>query len=115
MTYYDLVIIGSGGGSKLAPVSKLGKKVALIEKSAMGGTCLNRGCIPSKMLIHLADKMNSMRHLKDFYVDQRNPEFTFDWERYVKEVSAHVDGTSLNMEKGYKKDKTTNTAGTSPI
>ena len=56
MKNYDIVVIGSGGGTKLVtPPSKMGLKVAIIEKGALGGTCLNRGCIPSKMLIHPAD------------------------------------------------------------
>lgn len=60
---YDVIVIGSGGGTKLAtPVARLGKRVAVIEKDKWGGTCLNRGCIPSKMLIHPA---NVARHAQD--------------------------------------------------
>jgi mycothione reductase len=55
MKEYNLIIIGSGGGTKLRPAADLGQKVAIIEKDALGGTCLNRGCIPSKMLIYPAD------------------------------------------------------------
>lgn len=42
------------------PVASLGKKVAIIEKDKLGGTCLNRGCIPSKMLIHPADVITTI-------------------------------------------------------
>ena len=53
---YDLIVIGAGGGGKIStPAAKLGKKVAIIEKEDPGGTCLNRGCIPSKMIIHPAN------------------------------------------------------------
>ncbi len=56
MKEYDLIVIGSGGGLQISSQAwKLGKKVAVIEKGRMGGTCLNRGCIPSKMLIHPAN------------------------------------------------------------
>lgn len=56
MKEYDAIVIGSGGGSKLVrPVAHLGYTVAVIERDRLGGTCLNHGCIPSKMLIHAAD------------------------------------------------------------
>ena len=55
---FDLVIIGSGAGLMAAEAaSKKGLKVALIEKGKVGGTCLTRGCIPSKMLVYPADLM----------------------------------------------------------
>ena len=51
---YDLIVIGGGiaGYTAAEDASKAGKKVLLIEKDLMGGTCLNRGCIPSKMCLH---------------------------------------------------------------
>ncbi|MDE2028692.1 MAG: dihydrolipoamide dehydrogenase, partial [Candidatus Omnitrophica bacterium] len=56
MRKFDVITIGSGGGAKISsPAASLGFKVAVIEKDRLGGTCLNRGCIPSKMLIHPAD------------------------------------------------------------
>ncbi len=52
MKKYDIIVIGAGGGAKIiTPASRLGYKVAAIEKESLGGTCLNHGCIPSKMLI----------------------------------------------------------------
>lgn len=56
MEDFDVIVIGSGGGTKIAlPAAKRGLKTALIEQGSFGGTCLNRGCIPSKMLIYPAD------------------------------------------------------------
>ena len=58
MTNYDLVIIGGGPGGYEAAIeaSKVyGMKVALVEARELGGTCLNRGCIPTKTLLHSAD------------------------------------------------------------
>jgi dihydrolipoamide dehydrogenase len=51
--HFDIAVIGGGAGlAKIAsPCSKAGYKVALFERETLGGTCLNRGCIPSKMLI----------------------------------------------------------------
>ena len=50
MTKSDVIVIGAGPGGYTAAIraSQLGKKVALIEKGDIGGTCLNRGCIPTK-------------------------------------------------------------------
>ncbi|HPE85378.1 MAG TPA: FAD-dependent oxidoreductase, partial [Chlamydiales bacterium] len=67
MKCYDVIVIGSGGGTKLVrPCADLGLKVAIIEKGPLGGTCLNRGCIPSKMLIHTADVATTIRSAHRF-------------------------------------------------
>ena len=49
---YDLIVIGAGPGGYVAAIraAQLGRKVAITEKDALGGTCLNRGCIPTKAL-----------------------------------------------------------------
>ena len=53
---FDLIIIGSGPAGYLAAIlaCRRGSSVAVIEKSELGGTCLNRGCIPTKTLLHEA-------------------------------------------------------------
>lgn len=70
MRKYDLIIIGAGSGGLAAAneASKLGLKTLLIEKNKLGGDCLWNGCIPSKTLIHEADKMRVMRE-ENFSVD----------------------------------------------
>lgn len=56
MKEYGLIVIGSGAGMNVIDAAlALGHKVALVEEGPIGGTCLNRGCIPSKVLIHAAD------------------------------------------------------------
>ena len=59
----DLVILGGGSGGYAAALraSELGKKVALIEKDKVGGTCLHRGCIPTKALLHAAEVADHVR------------------------------------------------------
>lgn len=52
---YDLVIIGSGSGNSIIGPEMDGMRIAMVERGAFGGTCLNRGCIPSKMFIYPAD------------------------------------------------------------
>jgi pyruvate/2-oxoglutarate dehydrogenase complex dihydrolipoamide dehydrogenase (E3) component len=53
---FDLIVIGSGPGGYLSAIlsAQKGLSVAVIEKSELGGTCLNRGCIPTKALLHEA-------------------------------------------------------------
>ena len=54
---YDLVVLGGGSGGYACALraAELGKRVALIEKDKVGGTCLHRGCIPTKALLHAAE------------------------------------------------------------
>ena len=56
MISYDLTVIGAGPGGYVAAVraAQLGKKVAVVEKNQLGGTCLNMGCIPSKVYLQHA-------------------------------------------------------------
>lgn len=70
MKTYDLIIIGGGRASNLAVTAVgLGKKVALIEKSSLGGTCPNRGCVPSKLLIGYAHVARVIRESSRHFID----------------------------------------------
>jgi len=65
MADYQLIVIGSGPGGYVAAIqaAELGLgKVAVIEKSEVGGTCLNRGCIPTKTFLHSANLYTELRH-----------------------------------------------------
>ena len=62
MIDYDLVIVGAGSGNMLPYKGLDGLRVAIIERDRFGGTCLNRGCIPSKMLVHAADVAETVRN-----------------------------------------------------
>lgn len=62
MAHFDLVIIGAGSGNSLLTPELADRRVAIIERGDFGGTCLNRGCIPSKMLVHVADVATATRH-----------------------------------------------------
>lgn len=92
---YDLIIIGSGAGTKLAlPAAQLGLRVALVEEGAFGGTCLNRGCIPSKMLIYPAEVVELTREAAKLGVaglDHPRPDF----RAVIGRVSSAVDAISL--------------------
>lgn len=67
MQKFDLIVIGSGSGLDVAnAASQQGLKVTIVEKGKLGGTCLNRGCIPSKMIIHSADLVEKIKQAEIF-------------------------------------------------
>ena len=67
----EIVVIGGGPGGYVAAIraAQLGGKVTLIEKDALGGTCLNRGCIPSKALLHSVDILQSVKEAGQYGID----------------------------------------------
>ena len=105
MKSYDLIIIGSGGGTKLRPASALGKKVAIIEKDSLGGTCLNRGCIPSKMLIYPADLITHWKEDKEHFFISGGDEITLDFKALVDRTNALVSKDSKSIEIAYKENE----------
>lgn len=104
MKKYDAIVIGSGGGAKItSPAARLGLKVACIEKDALGGTCLNRGCIPSKMLIHPADVAVSIQEAHRFDI-HHNPNFRVNFENLVTRISQTVDHDAARIAAGYDRN-----------
>lgn len=67
---YDLVVIGAGPGGYVAAIkaAQLGKNVLLVENREVGGTCLNRGCMPTKALLHSAELFHSFKECERFGV-----------------------------------------------
>ena len=74
---YDVIVIGSGpGGSKAARLAgEMGKKVLLVEAEALGGTCTNKGCIPTKSLLHGAKLYRQVKGGESFGIVARNPSY----------------------------------------
>ncbi len=101
MKNYDVIILGGGGGTKLRPVSAMGKTVAVIEKEDLGGTCLNRGCIPSKMLIHVADVADEIREAHRFNL-KVDTNIGVDFSGLVKRVTDFVTSESKKIEDFYR-------------
>jgi dihydrolipoamide dehydrogenase len=81
---FDIVILGGGnaGYSLAFHARQLGMSVALIEKDKVGGTCLHRGCIPTKALLHAADLMDEFRAAGEFGLVVDQPDY--DWDRVLK-------------------------------
>ncbi|XAS75940.1 mycothione reductase [Dermatophilaceae bacterium Sec6.4] len=69
MTHFDLAIIGSGSGNSLVTPDWDGKSVAIIERGIFGGTCLNVGCIPTKMFVYAAEVADTVRGAGRYGVD----------------------------------------------
>ena len=69
MAHFDLAIIGTGSGNALVTPDFDGKRVAIIEAGSFGGTCLNVGCIPTKMYVYAADVANTVTHAAKYGID----------------------------------------------
>jgi len=101
---FDLIVIGSGAGLDVAAaVASKGLKTAVIEKGRLGGTCLNRGCIPSKMLLHTADVIETLNNAKIFGIKVKGYETDFSY--IIKRASRTVDKESAQMERGLMHSK----------
>ena len=68
---YDLVVLGGGTAGYVAAIraSQLGKTVAIVEKSLLGGTCLHKGCIPTKSLLKSAEVVHTIKNAKQFGIE----------------------------------------------
>ena len=96
MSQFDVVILGGGSGGYACALrsSQLGLSVALIEEGKLGGTCLHRGCIPTKALLHAGEVADSSRHSAEFGV---NTQFIgID----MLAVNAYKDGVVSKLHKG---------------
>ncbi|RME77907.1 dihydrolipoyl dehydrogenase [Candidatus Woesearchaeota archaeon] len=100
MKVYDLIVVGSGAGSKVSvPAIHLGKKVAIVEKAELGGVCLNRGCIPSKMLIYPAEQIEAARNLEKFGAKAKIGKVYF--KEIIERINATVSEESEAIRKRY--------------
>ncbi|MGY4504787.1 dihydrolipoamide dehydrogenase [Bradyrhizobium sp. GM24.11] len=102
-TSFDVIIIGSGPGGYVTAIraAQLGLKVAIVEKSYLGGICLNWGCIPTKALLRSAEIYHYMQHAKDYGLSADN--VSFDPKAVVQRsrgVSKRLnDGVGFLMKK----------------
>ena len=96
MADFDLVILGGGSGGYAAALraSQLGQKVVLIEKEKLGGTCLHKGCIPTKALLHAGEIADSTRHAGEFGV--KDDFHAMD----MAAVNTYKDGVVAKLHKG---------------
>jgi len=99
MEQIDVFIIGSGPGGYTAAIraAQLGARVAVIEKNDLGGTCLNKGCIPTKSLISSVNILNFIRKAKDFgiKVEEKGIDFA--------SIMARKEGILKQLRNGIKR------------
>jgi len=96
VTEFDVLILGGGSGGYACALraSQLGLSVALIEQDKLGGTCLHRGCIPTKALLHAGEVADSTRHASDFGVNAQLHGID------MSAVNAYKDGVVSKLHKG---------------
>ncbi|MCK5238449.1 MAG: dihydrolipoyl dehydrogenase [Candidatus Thorarchaeota archaeon] len=94
MKNYDVLVLGSGAGSNVgANAYQQGLSVAIVDNGRFGGTCLNRGCIPTKMLTYVADVIMEIQHAERVNLKARVEEVDFPalMERMRKETWGEAD------------------------
>lgn len=99
MDKYDVIVLGAGPGGYVAAIraAQLGAKVALVEGYEMGGTCLNRGCIPSKTLLANAHLAHKIRHAQDYGIEVSEPKIHFP--KMMERKNKVVTGIRASLTK----------------
>ncbi|PNZ25582.1 dihydrolipoyl dehydrogenase [Staphylococcus rostri] len=100
---YDLVVLGGGisGYSAAIRAAQLDKKVAIVEKSQLGGTCLHNGCIPTKSFLKSADTYQLIQHAEDYGISTSTPTFNFQkvQERKQRIVASMYSGLQMLIKQ----------------
>lgn len=104
---FDVVVIGGGPGGYPAAIraAQLGKRVAIVELGDMGGTCLNRGCIPSKALLASAEVLNRVKQAKEFGIHVGT--ITYDYKKMADRKNQVVNKVRQGLESLIKSNKIT--------
>ncbi|MGD8999756.1 MAG: glutathione-disulfide reductase [Granulosicoccaceae bacterium] len=101
--HYDLIAIGGGSGGLSAAerAAVYGKKTAVIERGKLGGTCVNVGCVPKKVMWYGAHLAHALGEAKDYGFDVERK--GFDWGKLVSQREGYISGIN-NWYHGYLKD-----------
>ncbi len=96
---YDLIVIGGGPGGYVAAIkaAKLGLKTAIIEYDKFGGTCLNRGCIPAKAMIHSSELYVEALHGEQYGVEAKD--VSFDYKKMLEYRNKVTSALSQGVEQ----------------
>ena len=97
MEHYDLAIIGTGSGNSVLDDRYADKKVAICEEGTFGGTCLNVGCIPTKMFVYAAEVAQTIRHSATFGIDAHID--AVRWPDIVNRVFGRIDPIAAGGEQ----------------
>ena len=96
METYDVAIIGTGSGNSILDDRFAEKRVAICEQGTFGGTCLNVGCIPTKMFVYAAEVAQTIRHAARFGIDARIDRVR--WDDIVSRVFGRIDPIGVGGE-----------------
>ncbi|PRI15731.1 mycothione reductase [Mycobacterium shigaense] len=96
MPTYDIAIIGAGSGNSILDDRFAGKRVAICEQDTFGGTCLNVGCIPTKMFVYAAEVAQAVREAARYGVDARIDRVR--WDDIVSRVFGRIDPIGVSGE-----------------
>src|SRR5580698_6707843 len=100
---FDVIVVGAGPGGYVTAIraSQLGLKTAIVEREALGGVCLNWGCIPTKALLKSGEVYEQLGHLADYglSVEGRSYDFTKVIERSRKVAKQLTSGVGFLMKK----------------
>ena len=112
MADFEVLVIGAGPGGYVAAIkaAQQGKKTAVIEKEALGGVCLNWGCIPTKALLKSAETFDTLKHAKDYGLTADN--VGADFAAVIKRSREVASGMSKGIDFLLKKNKVTVLSGT---
>lgn len=113
---YDLIVIGSGPGGYVAAIraAQLGMKVAVVERSELGGICLNWGCIPTKALLKSAEVYEYLKNAGDYGISIQG-EASPDFEAIIRRSRNVADGMSKGIQFLMKKNKIETIEGTGKL
>ena len=115
MIDYDVVVVGGGPGGYVAAIraSQLGLKTAVIEKTHMGGICLNWGCIPTKALLRSGEINHLLHHLENFGF--KAEKISIDFKTIIQRSRAVSEQLASGVRHLMKKNKITVIEGTAQI
>jgi glutathione reductase (NADPH) len=108
--HFDFIAIGGGSGGIASAnrAARYGKKVAIVEANAIGGTCVNVGCVPKKAMWYAGQIADAIRYGADYgfaqQIDQSQP---FDWARLVKNREAYIERIHAAYQRGFDANKVT--------
>ncbi|NLV78565.1 MAG: mycothione reductase [Rhodococcus sp.] len=102
MSHYDVAIIGTGSGNSIIDARFDDKRIAILEQGTFGGTCLNVGCIPTKMYVYAADVARTVRTASRFGVDASVDGVR--WNDIVDRVFGRIDPIAAGGERYRRED-----------
>ncbi|MEE8347437.1 MAG: FAD-dependent oxidoreductase, partial [Dehalococcoidia bacterium] len=105
MEEFDLVVIGGGTGGYTAAIhaTQLGLTVALVEREKVGGVCLHRGCIPTKLLLETAHNLSLIRNSRTFGITAEN--ISLDYRALTERKEQVVGALHKNLRSVIQKHK----------